>query len=80
MMSTSQASDKSGLQRILRLSAVLEATGWSRSTLYAKIKDAKFPAAIKLDSEGRAVGWPEEDVLAHQRTQIQARNAGFLSR
>jgi prophage regulatory protein len=64
------------VQRILRLPAVLEATGWSRSTLYAKISDSKFPPPIKLDTDGRAVGWPEDDVLAHQKARISARNAG----
>jgi prophage regulatory protein len=63
-----------GLQRILRLPAVLEATGWSRATLYDKIKAGKFSRPIKLDPDGRAVGWPEGEVLAHQRDRIAARD------
>ena len=64
-----------GLQRILRLPDVLEATGWSRSTLYDKIKDGKFSKPIKLDEDGRAVGWPEGEVLLHQQARIAARNS-----
>jgi prophage regulatory protein len=63
---------KSRVQHILRLPAVLAATGWSRSTLYLKITNSKFPAPIKLDPEGRAVGWPEDDVLAYQQARISA--------
>jgi prophage regulatory protein len=64
-----------GVQRMLRLPAVLDATGWSRSTLYAKVAEGKFPAPIKLDADGRAVGWPEVDVIAYQQTRIADRDA-----
>jgi prophage regulatory protein len=64
-----------GVQRMLRLPAVLDAMGWSRSTLYAKVAEGKFPAPIKLDADGRAVGWPETDVIAHQQARIAARDA-----
>lgn len=74
-MARPEAAGQPGVQRILRLPAVLDATGWSRSTLYAKIADEKFPSPIKLDPEGRAVGWLESDVLAHQAACISARTA-----
>ena len=61
------------VQRIYRLPMVLDATGWSRSTLYAKINEGKFPAPIKLDPDGRAVGWPEDDVLTHQKALLATR-------
>jgi prophage regulatory protein len=64
-----------GLQRILRLPAVLAATGWSRATLYDKIKAGKFSKPIKLDEDGRAVGWTEGDVLVHQQARIAARDS-----
>jgi prophage regulatory protein len=52
---------------MLRLPAVLEATGWSRSTLYQKVSDKRFPKPVKLDPQGRAVGWFEDVVIAHQQ-------------
>jgi prophage regulatory protein len=62
------------VQRIFRLPMVLDATGWSRSTLYAKINEGKFPAGIKLDPDGgRAVGWTEDDVLTHQHAMLATR-------
>jgi prophage regulatory protein len=64
-----------GLQRMLRLPEVLASTGWSRSSLYQKINDGKFPAPVKLDPDGRAVGWPEVDVIAYQQTRIADRDA-----
>jgi prophage regulatory protein len=73
-MNRPDVTGKAGLQRFLRLPAVLAATGWSRSTLYAKIDAGKFPAPVKLDPDGRAVGWPENDVLAHQERVIAARD------
>ncbi|PCJ51082.1 MAG: AlpA family transcriptional regulator [Gammaproteobacteria bacterium] len=46
--------------RILRLPAVKELTGLSRSTIYLRVSKNEFPAPISLG--GRAVGWLEESV------------------
>jgi prophage regulatory protein len=43
--------------RILRLPAVLERTGLSRSTLYRKIKAGTFPKQIAISV--RCAGWRE---------------------
>lgn len=45
---------------ILRLPAVKTATGLSRSTIYARVSEGRFPAPVSLG--GRAVGWLEADV------------------
>ena len=68
------ATPSNGLQRILRLPEILSVTGWARSTLYAKVDAGQFPKPIKLDPAGRSVGWPENDVLAHQQARIAARD------
>jgi prophage regulatory protein len=52
----------------------MAATGWSRSSLYAKIDAGKFPAPVKLDPDGRAVAWLEGDVLEYQQARIAARD------
>jgi prophage regulatory protein len=49
-------------QKILRLPAVKELTGLSRSTVYQKISLGEFPKAISLGA--RSVGWLESDVEA----------------
>lgn len=52
---TAQTSD-----RILRLNAVLDRTGLSRSTLYRKVEKGTFPRQIKLST--RCAGWRESAV------------------
>ena len=46
--------------RILRLKAVLERTGLSRSTLYRKIQAGRFPAQVRTSD--RCIGWRESDI------------------
>ncbi|HTU09758.1 MAG TPA: AlpA family phage regulatory protein [Allosphingosinicella sp.] len=48
--------------RILRLPAVLERTGLSRSTLYRKVGERSFPRQLKISD--RCVGWRESDLEA----------------
>lgn len=48
--------------RILRIKAVLQRTGLSRSTMYRKMQNRTFPPAIKIST--RCVGWRECDVAA----------------
>lgn len=55
---------------VLRKPAVLAATGWSNSTLYAKIAEGKFPKPTKLDPQGRAVVWFEDEVEAFQKRAV----------
>lgn len=54
------------VRKAMRLPAVLDATGWAKATLYAKISDGKFPPGRKLDPEGRAVVWFEDEVARFQ--------------
>ena len=46
--------------RILRLKAVLDRTGLSRSTLYRKIERGTFPKQVRISE--RCIGWREADV------------------
>jgi prophage regulatory protein len=54
--------------RILRLPAVLERTGLSRSTLYRKIKAGTFPKQIAISM--RCAGWRESAVTAWLQNPI----------
>jgi prophage regulatory protein len=60
--------------RILRRPRVLELMGWSTSTLYDKMSKGRFPKPVKIDPNGRAVGWIEPEVEAHQKACIAARD------
>lgn len=67
-------SDKSEVApRIIRLPAVLQLTGLSRSTLYELDKAGAFPGKVRLSS--RSVGWVEEEVRSFIRDRIAARDA-----
>lgn len=45
--------------RLLRLPAVIEATGLKRSTIYARMAARTFPAKVKI---GRATGWVASEI------------------
>jgi prophage regulatory protein len=47
-------------ERIIRLKAVLERTGLSRSTLYRKIQLGTFPKQIRISE--RCAGWRQSAV------------------
>ena len=57
---TPQPDARESMQRILRLPAVLQATGLGRSTVYRMMAEHTFPAPVKLSK--RAVGWRHDDV------------------
>ena len=55
------------VRKVIRLPDVLAATGWAKPTLYAKIKNGKFPKGTKMDPDGRAVVWFEDEIAAFQK-------------
>jgi prophage regulatory protein len=61
---------------ILREPQVLKKTGWSHSTLWEKVKLGLLPAPIKLDPNGRAVGWLEDWIVDLQEKAIARAKAG----
>jgi len=54
---------------ILRLPAVKARTGLSRSTIYLRVAEGKFPKPISLGA--RAVGWVDVEVDAWLAGQIE---------
>jgi prophage regulatory protein len=57
-----------GDDRIIRLKAVLERTGLSRSTLYRKIQQGTFPKQIRISE--RCAGWRQAAVSEWLRNPI----------
>ena len=53
---------------ILRLPTVKDRTGLSRSTIYLRISQGKFPKPVSLG--GRAVGWVEVEIEDWLNQQI----------
>lgn len=56
---------------ILRLDSVKDRTGLSRSTIYQRIQEGKFPKPISLGM--RAVGWLESEIEAWLQQRIAMR-------
>lgn len=54
--------------RILRLNAVLDRTGLSRSTLYRKVQTGTFPAQVRIAT--RCTGWRESAISAWMRNPM----------
>ena len=63
---------------LAKLPAVINATGLSRSTLYARVKVGEFPAPVKLGE--RSVAWPVELVRAWIASRIEAANGAQKAR
>ena len=58
---------------LVRLNEVKARTGLSRSTLYAYVRDGRFPAPIAISKrcvawvEGEIDGWIADRIAAHRR-------------
>lgn len=61
------------MNAILRLSAVKNRTGLSRSSIYLRMHQGTFPRQISLG--GRAIGWIEDEIEAWLSTQIERSRA-----
>ena len=69
-------SDRILTPRILRLPLVRERTGLSRSSIYLRISEGRFPRPISLGE--RAVGWLESEITEWLNRRIEAsRQAGL---
>ncbi len=61
--------------RFLRLPDVIARTGLSRSTIYVRLAEGRFPRPVSLG--GRAVGWVEAELDGWLRERIaESRGAG----
>ena len=60
------------IKKIYRLPDVMSMTGLSRSSIYLRVSTNEFPKPIKIGR--RAVGWPEDSIIAWQARMIEARD------
>lgn len=60
------------IKRIYRLPEVMKLTGLSRSSIYLRISTDEFPQPVKIGR--RAVGWPEDSIIAWQAKIMEARD------
>ena len=67
-----------GSVRFLRLPEVLARTGLSRSTIYVRLDQGRFPRPVSLG--GRAVGWIEAEVDEWIRERIEKSRGARMPR
>jgi prophage regulatory protein len=60
------------IKKIYRLPEVMTMTGLSRSSIYLRISTNEFPKPVKLGR--RAVGWPEDTIIAWQAKMMEAQD------
>ena len=59
-------------EALIRKRRVLEMTGWSNSTLCARIAAGMFKPGVKVGP--RMVAWPQSEVEAYIQARITERN------
>lgn len=62
------------IKKIYRLPEVMNMTGLSRSSIYLRISTNEFPKPVKIGR--RAIGWPEDSIIAWQTKMMEAQNEG----
>lgn len=62
------------IKKIYRLPDVMHMTGLSRSSIYLRISTDEFPKPVKIGR--RAVGWPEDSIIAWQSKMMEAQDEG----
>ena len=65
--------------RVIRMKELVSKVGYARSTIYALIKEGRFPPPFKLSPDGRAIGWSEETInewIDHRKSDLQYEDNG----
>ena len=62
------------IKKMYRLPEVMDMTGLSRSSIYLRISTNEFPKPVKIGR--RAIGWPEDSIIAWQTKMMEAQNEG----
>ena len=55
---------KQQVSRIMRHPAVEDCTGFSRTTIYRKVRDGTFPQPVRIGS--KSIGWFENEIADWQ--------------
>ena len=60
------------IKKMYRLPEVMNMTGLSRSSIYLRVSTDEFPKPVKIGR--RAVGWPEDTIIAWQAKLMEAQD------
>jgi prophage regulatory protein len=58
-------------EKLLRLAAVVEITGMSRSSIYAAMANGNFPKSVTIGA--RSVAWPSSVIAAWVKCKIDGK-------
>lgn len=61
-------------EQILRFPEVHKVTGLARSTVHALVAKGRFPAPIKLSTNGRASGWLLSEINSWLQSRLSERD------
>jgi prophage regulatory protein len=64
-----------GRPMVIKLKSVMKQTALSRTTIYKRMKEGKFPEQVPLG--GRAVGWNEQEVDDWLNAQMATRKSAI---
>lgn len=64
------------LDCFLRLPAVEAITGLKRTKIKEMIAAGVFPRPVALSDGGRAIAWPESELLTWQQSRLAKRSGG----
>ena len=62
------------IKKMYRLPEGMNMTGLSRSSIYLRVSTDEFPKPVKIGR--RAVGWPEDSIIAWQSKMMEAQDEG----
>ena len=60
------------IKKMYRLPEGMNMTGLSRSSIYLRVSTDEFPKPVKIGR--RAVGWPEDSIIAWQAKMMEAQD------
>ena len=60
------------IKKMYLLPEVMDMTGLSRSSIYIRVSTDEFPKPVKIGR--RAIGWPEESIIAWQAKMMEAQD------
>jgi prophage regulatory protein len=66
--------ERPNFPRLLRLRDVERFAGIRRTQIYQHVQDGTFPRPIKITDGGRAIAWPEEELVAWREERLAARD------
>jgi prophage regulatory protein len=60
------------IRRWVRMPELLRIVPYTERTIFRKMAAGTFPRAVRIDPDGRAVAWFEDEIIAYQKAAVSA--------